>query len=1083
MRKIKLFLLQVLILISSIAFAQQKEITGKVIDQSTGQPISGVSVLTNNSKGGTTTKKNGTYSLSVKEKSTTLIFSSIGYGSQTVPIDGKSIVDISMTVQIKKDEEEVVVVGYGTVKKSSLTGAVSKYKNDRLDEAPVARLDQALQGKIAGVVVQNTSSEAGAAPKINIRGVTSVNAGGSPLIIVDGQPIPDGLAFVNMADVESVEVLKDAASAAIYGSRGASGVILITTKSGKSDKTKYNFKYSIGRKTDYKRYDILTSTEYINLLYKEAELRFPDSTAYTAQFTGTPAQIDAAKATFRNNKGNLITIAERAEYIIEQNFRNGQVTDWQSESLRPGTFQNAQLSASGGNNATKYFISGGFLKDEGMMNKSNFERFTMRAKLDMQFSKRIKLNVNINPSYSTRETPSENFTNFYRYPSFLPVYHNELTAAAVNTIPQWAGIRPGDFAQPRHFSNVIYSGTMPDGSVWAPTAADPFASAQNNPRSSVLNQDQNTKEYRLQTSADLGINILPGLDFKSLASFYINSSTGLNYAKRNAQADGTVSRGVFITGSNTDILSENTFTYKKTFHKHSFNILGGFTFQKTNTTRYQTTGVDFPNDEIRTLNQASQIDKNGTFGAETPIGLISYLGRVNYDYKNKYLLSASFRTDGSSYFGPGQKWGSFPSISLGWVATQEKFLQDVKWLNRLKFRGSYGATGNNTIAAFSYLDLLYGGNYSFGGGTGTLSSGQVGSSINIAKPDITWERTFSTNFGVDISVLKNRIGLSVDAYQSKTERLLLQQSVQAFAGVPQYFNNIGSLKNVGLELELNTVNVERRKFKWTTSANYSKTKNEILELGAEAFLLNQGERGEVYQNKIGDPLVKFVGFKTDGVWLSQAQIDEARAKGLTSNLGSVFVPGGLKIVDVNGDNIIDNKDRTIIGTPYPKFTWGITNAFTYKSFDASFTLQGVQGGQLINGDANYNESKRKLRVFNENRWISPANPGDGKTPYSTIGFNWMLTDYVVTDASYAALREVNVGYKLPDAVAKFIKLNSLRVYFAGQNLWFKSAKDFTGLNPEGRANTGPYSSALIDGYQRGSFPIQKTYVIGIDINF
>jgi TonB-linked SusC/RagA family outer membrane protein len=1059
-------------------FAQAGKITikGVVLSSETNLPLPNASILIKGEGKGLSADSLGSFTIKV-DKGVAIVFSYVGFEPQELVYQKSQ----SVAIQLKSTAnaaDEVIVIGYGTQKKSSLTGAVAKYKNERLDETPVSRLDQALQGKMAGVVVQNTSSEAGAAPKINIRGVTSINAGGSPLVIVDGQPIPDGLAFVNMADVESVEVLKDAASAAIYGSRGASGVILITTKSGKTEKPKYNFKYSIGRKTAYSRYDIMSSTEYVNMLYDEAKLRYTDSAAYTVGFSATQ------RNNFGLNKGNLVTNGERAEYAIEQNFRNGQGTDWQSESLRPGLFQNAQLSASGGMKGVKYFISAGYQRDEGMMNKSDFERFTIRTKVDMQLSKSVKLTVNLNPSYTRRETPSENFTNFYRYPSFLPVYHNDLTAAAVNTVAQWANIRPGDFAQPRHFTGVVYSGTMPDGTVWAlGTTSDPFGSAQNNPRSSVLNQDQAAEDYRLQTSADLNINILPGLDFKSLASLYINSSTALNYAKRNAQADGTVSRGVFLTGSNLDLLSENTFTYRKTIKKHSINALVGFTAQKTKTIRNQTTGLDFPNDEVRTLNQASQIDKNGTFGSEIPVGLVSYLGRINYDYNNKYLMSVSFRTDGSSYFATGQKWGTFPSVSLGWVATQEKFLQDVHWLNRLKFRGSYGATGNNTITPFSYLDLLYGANYSFGSGTGTLSSGQAASAINIGRADITWERTFSTNFGIDIAVLKNRVSLSIDAYQSKTEKLLLQQSVQAIAGVPQYFNNVGSLKNVGVEIELSTVNVVNKNFKWTTAANFSRTRNEIIELGAEAFLLNQGERGEVYQNKIGDPLINFIGFKTDGVWLSQDQINDARAKGLSSNLSNIFVPGGLKIVDVNGDNIIDNNDRTLIGSPYPDFTWGITNAFTYKAFDVSFTLQGVQGGQVINGDPNYNESKRKIRVYNENRWISPAFPGDGKTPYSTIGFNWMLTDYVVSDASYFALREVNVGYKLPDAVAKFIKLSSLRVYFAGQNLFFKSASNYKALNPEGRANSGPYSSALIDGYQRGSFPIQKTYVFGIDINF
>jgi TonB-dependent starch-binding outer membrane protein SusC len=1078
MKQLQFLLLMLpLLLLSSYVFAQNKEITGKVIDQSTGKPLSGVSVLANNVKGGTVTKNDGTYSISIKKNSSTLIFSSVGFATQSISIEDKTSIDVALTTQVKT-EDDVVVIGYGTQKKSNVTGAVAKYKNDRLDETPVSRLDQALQGKLAGVQVQNISSEAGAEPKISIRGISSVNAGATPLVVVDGQPIPDGLGFINMADVESVEVLKDAASAAIYGSRGGSGVILITTKSGKSEKAKYNFKYSIGRKTDYKRYDILTSTEYVKMLFDEAKLRYADSAAYTVGFT------TAQRNTFGLNKGNLVTPAERAEYVIEQNLMGGLGADWQSESLRPGMFQNIQLSASGGNKAVKYFISGGYQRDEGMMYKSDFERFSVRTKIDMNFSKRVKLTINLNPSYTRKESPSENFTNFYRFPSAIPVYHTQLSANFVNTNPQYANIKVGDLAQARHFNGLLYTGTMPDGSLWAPTTnTDPFGTTQNTPRSSVQNQDVKANEYRLQSSADLGINILPGLDFKSLASLFANNSNGLNYANRNATADGIVSKAVYLSSTTIDLLSENTFTYKKNFNKHGINVLAGFTAQKTIINRDQTTGLDYPNDNIRTLNNASLIDRAGTFGTKNIVGLLSYLGRINYDYDNKYLLSASFRTDGSSYFSPGNKWGSFPSISVGWVPTQEKFLSNVKWLSRLKLRGSYGATGNNRIQDFAFIDLLSLGNYSFGAGTGTLSTGQVNSTTNIGKSDITWERTFQTNFGVDISVLKNRINLSVDAYQSKTERLLLQQSAQAISGVAQSFNNIGSLKNTGLEFELSTVNVSNKNFKWTTSANLSKNRNEILELGDEAFLLNQGERGEVYQNKIGNPLVQFLGFKTDGVWLSQDHINGERAKGLTSSLSNIFVPGGLKLVDINGDNIIDNNDRTIIGQPNPQFTWGLTNAFTYKAFDASFTLQGVQGGQVINGDLAYNETRRKTSVYIKNRWISPNNPGDGKTPFSTIGYPWMLTDYAVEDASYFALREVNVGYTLPSKVARFVKLSSLRVYFAGQNLFFKSAKSFRPINSEGRANTGPYTSSLLEGYQRGSFPIQKTYVFGIDINF
>jgi len=1076
MKRIQSMLLLILLFACSSIIAQ-KTVTGKVTNKETGEPLQGVSVLGDKSSGGTVTKEDGTFSIKLKSGATNLIFSYVGFGSLSQQIKDQTTFNVAM-ISAPIDNNEVVVIGYGTQKKSSITGAVAKYKNERLDEIPVPRLDQALQGKMAGVVVQNTSQLAGEAPKISIRGISSINAGASPLVVVDGQPVPDGLAFVNPADVESVEVLKDAASAAIYGSRGGSGVILITTKSGKVDKPKYNVKYSLGQKRDYRRYDIMSSTEYVTLLFNEGKLRSQDSAAYTLGFT--PAQLLA----FSNNRGNITTDGERAEYVVEKDMLGGQGTDWQSESLRPGLFQNIQMSASGGKKDVQYYLSGGYQRDEGMMFKSDFQRYSLRTKVDIKLSDRVKISMNLNPSYSRRITPSENFTNFYRFPGFLPVYHNALTASAVNTVSQWAGVRAGDFAHPRQFSSVIYSGIMPDGTMWAPGVANsPFGSAQNNPKSSVLGNDTYVNEYRLQGSFDLNVNILPGLDFKSLASVYINATNGLNFTNRGATSEGSVNRGIYSNSNLVDLLTENTFTYKKVINKHTINVLAGFTAQRTNTNVDRTTGLDYPNDNIRTLNNATLLDLTGTFGTRNQIGLVSYLGRINYEYNNKYLLSVSFRTDGSSYFGPGNKWGSFPSISAGWIASQENFLRDINWLSRLKFRASYGATGNNRIADFSYLDLLSQGNYSFGAGTGTNTTGLVTSPTNIANPSITWERTFQSNFGVDISVLKNRINLSVDVYQSKTERLLLLQSVQAIAGVPQYFNNIGSLQNNGFEIELSTVNIQKKDFKWTTSFNLSSNRNKILELGKEAFLLNQGERTEVYQNKVGDPLIQFLGFKTDGVWKSQQEIIDARAKGLTSTLSNVFIPGGLKIVDVNGDNRLDNNDRTIIGNPYADFNWGMTNTVNYKSFDFSFTFQGIQGGDIINGDPNYNESKRKIRIYNDNRWVSPMFPGDGRTPYSTVGFNWMLTDYVVEDGSYISLREVNLGYRLPNSVAKAIKLSSLRVYFAAQNLFFQSAKNFRGLNPEGRFSSGPYASSLLDGYQRGSFPVQRTFVFGIDINF
>lgn len=1041
------------------ANAQKREISGKVFDKATNQPIEGVNIMIEKSKVGTSSKKDGTFTLSVKSNKVTLIVSCVGYASQLVLLDKNATkIDIAL-VAAATDNAEVVVVGYGTQKRSDVTGSITKFKSDKLDESPVSRLDQALQGKVAGLDVQNISSEAGAAPKVSIRGISSIYAGAEPLVVVDGQPIADGLAYVNMADVESVEILKDAASAAIYGSRGASGVILITTKSGKADKVKYNFKYSVGVKRDYERYDVMTTTEYVNRLFYEQKLQSQDP-------LGTP--ISAT-----NN--------ERAGYIVENSLLGGKGVDWQSQGLRQGLFQNIQLSATGGKSDFKYYLSGGYQKDQAMMRNSQFDKFNFRSKLDFNLTKKLKLVVNISPSFDRRESPSVNYTTFIRYPSFMPIYHNDSTINLVQQNPQWSNLQVGNYAQPRHFNNLFYQGNMPDGTFWSNNGADPFSSSTNSPTSILNNTLIYLKNYRLQTSAEFTYKVMKGMEFKSLITTNINYTDGLNWANRNAERDGVVSKGIFTNNNSVDVLAEETVNYTKTIKDHSFVALLGFTTQTTRVQKNQTTGLDFPDDNIRTLNNATLIDKSNTTGFTNTIGLISYLGRINYSYQSKYLLTASFRTDGSSYFGPGKKWGTFPSISLGWAMDKEKFMSKVKGISRLKWRASYGVSGNNRILDFGFLDLLYPANYSLGSGTGSTTSGQATSPTIRSNPDITWERTFQTNFGLDIAVLRNKISMTLDYYQSKTDRLLLQQSAMAFTGVPVNWNNIGSLRNTGIEFQITTSNITTPNFKWSTSANISHNKNKVLELGNEAFLQYEGERNELYRNIVGGPLIQYYGFKTDGIWLSQDQIN---ASGLTSTFRDAFNPGQLRIVDVNKDGIINNNDRTILGSPYPDFTWGMTNTITYKNFDFAFTFQGSQGGKLINGDPNYDEVKKLVTAYNENRWISPANPGDGQTPtYNKNGFNWMLTDYVIEDASYYALREITLGYKISENKTKQIKLNGLRVYLSVQNLYYHKAKGYRGINPEARLTSGPYSTSLVGGYQRGSFPIPQTFVFGVDVNF
>ena len=1056
-----------LLIFTSIIYAQALKITGTVVD-SKGMSIPGVTVTFEDKS--TTTDIDGKYYILVKNSKSPLKFSFIGFETQVIVV-GKNI---TINIELKESLstlDEVVVIGYGTQKRSSVTGSVAKYQNEKLSELAVSRVDQALQGKIAGVQVINTSSEAGADPKINIRGAVSINASNNPLIIVDGQPNQDGLGSLNMADVQSVEVLKDAASAAIYGSRGANGVIIVTTKSGKTDKVRFNFKYQTGVKTAYETYPMMTSSEYVKLLYAERELKKLDPT------------VNQLTNTIPNGSNN------NAQWLIEQEFFGGNGTDYQEEALRTGTYKTVGFNAIGGSKTTKYYVSLGYNGDEGMQINSNFEKYNFLTKLNIELSKRVKLDINLNPQYSTKENPSENFTNFIRYPSFLPVYHTTQSAAFVGQNPQWSSIKAGDAAHPRHFSNLTYpsmgmTGLLPDGTIMKPGNANPFASAQNNPVTTVLNQSITQDDYRLQGALNLTVNILPGLDFKTMGSMFMKYTDGLNWSNTNATGDGISNKGIYTKNSFIDLLWENTLMYKKEIGDHAFDAIIGFTAEKTRTKNEQITGLTYPSDNVRNLSSALTIDKATTTGLNYKTGLLSYLGRLNYSFKDKYVLSMSMRADGSSYFGQGNKWGYFPAGSIGWKLHQESFLENVDWLSKLLLRASYGVSGNNRIGDFLFVDTFVSTSYPLGAGTGSPSPGLSPNPAVQANSDITWESTYQTNLGLDLSLFKNRANLNIDVYQSKTDKLLLYQPTMAFTGVTQGITNIGSMKNKGIEIELSTTNIVNKNFKWTTQANISHTENKVVELGAEKYIRTLGERSEVYQAKPEDPLIQYYGYKTDGVWLSQAQIDEAKAAGITSSLANLFLPGGLKLVDVNGDKKIDTDDRTIIGNPYPDFIWGMTNGFSYKAFDLSFSLQGSQGGELINGDANYNETKRYNTNYNENRWVSAMFPGDGKTPYDTTGFNWMLTDFVVEDASYVALRDVTIGFTMPSEYVKKFFLNGMRLYFSGSNLFYYSPEGYRGVNSEGRSTSGAfYSSALIDGYQRGPFPIARTVVFGLDINF
>jgi len=1062
----KRWLILFLLGISTSPIFSQIKISGTITDINN-EPLIGVNITVKGTRIGTISDFNGKYSIEVPNKQSVIVFSYIGYKTieKSVPSSGQLNVIMEEETQ---SIEEVVVVAYGTQKKSHLTGAVSSLKNEKLDEIPVSRVDKALQGKIAGLQINNVNPEAGAAPKIRVRGMGSISASNDPLVVVDGFPIPDGLSMISMGDVQSIEVLKDASSAALYGSRAAGGVILITTKSGEANKPKYNFKMYSGIRNALKLPDMLSTEEYTALLFREAEMRKQD-----------PTVNGIATETMAFNK---ITEPEKAAYLILK-YYDDQPTDWVDEGLRNnGTMQSYQLTVSGGDKNLKYFVSGNYIGEEGIMRNSTYDKFTFRAKVDAKLSKIATIGVNLSPNYSHQQRPAVDLTDYMRFPSWLPIRHNEATAALTGKVA-------GDYAQPIDFNGISISGIGYDNEAWHLSGVSVWGSTNQNPVSIRERTRIFTDDYKFQGNMYLTLNLLPGLQFKTSNGVYFLFREYNEKEQTSANKAGNPNSLTRQLTSHTELLSENILNYNKNFNEHEFDALLGYTMQKTGNKYNAIVGTHFPDEEILSFNYESELDLNETTSNYRTETLVSVLGRLNYSYQGKYLFSGSFRADGSSLFYKGHKWGTFPAFSAGWRASEEKFLKKFEWLSNLKLRFSYGLTGNNNIPPYSYMNIINTSNYALGR-VNDLVQGLVSNDAALGNPDITWEQTAESNYGIDLGLLNSRLNFTIEYYNSNTIKLLLRQPAMYITGHQTYWNNIGKVNNKGIEVELNTTNITNKNFTWKTIANFSSNKNELVDIGGKEYEDNVGERGEVYRAIVGQPSIQYYGYKTNGVYTTFEEVKAA--KELKDENGNLFIytkytpiVGGVKVLNLNGDNKIDTEDRTVLGDPFPNFTWGMTNTFTYKNFDLSFLIQGVHGVDIINGNVYYNEQLRYNKVYTKNRYVSPMFPGDGKTVYSntTPGNDLVLTDYCIEDGSYVALRDFTLGYTLPDHIVKSLKINNLRVYFSAENLIYSMASDYRGINPEARRTSGNYNSPLVDGYQRGAFPLNCTFTGGIDITF
>lgn len=1043
----KSFLILLVILCPCSIYAQML-VKGTVRDAE--GPLMGVTVTVKDAKNPTIaiTDLDGNYQISVPNTKSILVFSYVGYVSQAVVVGKRRTIDLTLT-EDAQTLDEAVVIGYGTQIKSHLTGSISKMDGEKISHIPVSDVTTALQGMMPGLTISNETSEVGVMPSIRVRGTGSISAESQPLVIVDGFPMSDGLSQVNASDIASIEVLKDAASAAIYGSRAANGVIMVTTKQGKPHAPSYQVRMSHGFKYAYKLHDMMTSTEWFNSMVAEEAL-------------GGPA----------------VPANARSAAYLESLYGP---TDWQKQGLRDNAdFTNVQFSVSGGGKESKYFASASYTSDDGIMKKNSYDKFTFRAKYDTNLSKIMKMGVNLSSTYKKTERPRNNFIDFYRTPSFLPVYHNDITTALTG----YTG-----FARGSHFNNIqTPTGEVDENGDPIMETSSPFTSANNNPVSVLYNTKRWSENFRGLASIYFTIDLAKGLQFKTSDGVTVGFEPSYSYSNKNATKDGEASNAAYFSELYVDMLTENTLTYHLNFgsnKQHTIDALLGYTAERTRRQRVAETATGFATDDIKTLNAATvfeladsnngNTDGTGTFRYPDNV-LESYLGRINYDYLGRYLVSTSLRLDRSSLFSKGNRNAWFPSVSLGWRMSEEPFMKDLKAISNLKWRASYGLTGNNRIQYQAALEVLTNANYVTGEGNGSLVNGVANTSEYLANPDITWEKTDEFNFGLDLGLFKNRLNLTLDAYYSVTRALLLAQPTQTFTGFSYYWNNIGKVSNKGLEIQLEGHIFNNRNFEWDSSINFSLTRNKLLELGGERQVINQGERNENYLSRVGDPLIQFYGYKTIGVWNSMDEIN-------ANPHFSTDVPGGLRIADTNGDNKLTTDDRVPLGDPYPDFTWGFNNTFKIYDFDVSFLIQGVQGVKVYNGDVFYNETTRWNKAYTKNHWVSAEHPGDGKTPYWKKGYNLMLTDYPIQNGSYACLRNFTVGYTLPIKAAKKFKLRSIRCYASGENLLYFWGDSYKGINPESRMTTGVYTSSMIAGYQRGGFPLTSTVTFGIDINF
>lgn len=1040
---------------------QQRKISGKVLDEN-GQPLPGASIQIKESQKGVISDFDGLFEIELANESAILIISYVGYKVQEIDATGKTYI----TVMLKLEDnvlDEVIVVGYGKLAKKRVTGAVSSITSQQISAIPVVSLENAIIGQVAGVQVQETTGEPGASPNIRIRGTGSISAGNNPLFVVDGipvskssasidtqgelsrrvggfqQPSANPLATINPNDIASIEILKDASAAAIYGSRGGNGVVMITTKKGTSNEDGlFSFNSFYGIQNVANRVDLMNSEELI------AYTRDSRNNDYLSSVPG--ASINDPIGPGDRGNGN---------YELPEAYLNwdGTDTDWQDLIFRSAPIQSYNFSyASPLKNKTSFYISGGYFNQEGIIEKSGYQRFTLLTTIHSQLTEKLNLDLRLAPTLTDNQKQPANAPYFARPPGII---YSALVHSPV--------VKPynadGTINQTNNTSH-LGGGTT--------SASNPLA----------ISAAVDDQLFQFQNQASLGLTyeIIPGLDFKTFGGSYINifnrdfyrantllfreAITGESYAQASASTD-------------VNYLWENTLNYEKEIGDHYVNVIAGYSIQKDKINISQVSADKFPDDQVHTISGGQVF---GGTSVEEEWSLVSAFLRGTYSYKDKYLFTGTIRSDRSSRFGKDNQTGYFPSFSLGWRLHQEEFMKSIEAISELKIRLSWGETGNFEIPNYGSVGLLSPYNYNF---NGSEVNGLI--QATIPNPKLTWEKSAQTDIGLELGLFKNRLFLLADYYKTVTSDLLLNVSITSVSGFSTVLQNLGEVKNEGFEIAIKSRNFVKE-FTWDTDINFSTNKNEVLSLNAENEpIFSSGGAGIRHITRVGDPIGSYYGYAVDGIYQNQADIANSPVDTQAPNPA----PGDFKFKDINGDGKITPEDRTVTGSYYPDFTWGITNSFGFKGIDLSFMIQGVEGNEILNltarhlsnGEANFNS----YAIWNE-RWKSEADPGNGSIPRAdresgNHGNNNRPSSFQVEDGSFIRLRNITLGYTFPENTLKKGSINKLRLYVTGSNLF--TITDYLGYNPE----VSNIAGSLTPGEDYGAYPLNKTIVFGVNLNF